>query len=156
MCVTRFAQSEVKAYTVFLENLPLYYSELTTNRKGEDGDSELALLCDMRLVVTLLVVIDVLDQLTTLSLAMQTVNALPWELLEHSHKFAAHLQVMVDELHLAAPTATTFPGLCAALDDLNKGEFMAVPLVSEGEDIPDVFERICERLWQNLVRILFK
>ena len=80
---TRFCASERKVYKSFARNLPILVRDMLGTRAGETGiNQEIAAIANVVFVVHLFVVIDLLQHVKNLSLEMQKVNQLPWELEE--------------------------------------------------------------------------
>ena len=80
---TRFCASERKVYKSFARNLPILVRDMLGTRAGETGiNQEVAAIANVVFVVHLFVVIDLLQHVKNLSLEMQKVNQLPWELEE--------------------------------------------------------------------------
>lgn len=79
VCTTRFCHSERKVMKSFFRNLPLFISDL----RLQGGDIQLitSVACVV-FVVQLAGLVDILQHVKNLSLLLQTVDELPWELEE--------------------------------------------------------------------------
>lgn len=77
VCTTRFCASERKVYKAFFRNLPIFIAD----QIAENADvNELNKIRSITFVVHICGTIDLLRPLKDLSLALQAVNNLPWEL----------------------------------------------------------------------------
>ena len=127
-CDTRFAQAEHKVYINFMHNFPTLVKVVHDRSvdkalsQGERDQSSRWLsdhLYNFEWVGTLLFVIALLDKCKFLSLEMQTVNVLPWELAESQKQFHKDMKRMHVELTVSAVTSccpksgTNFPTLPA-------------------------------------------
>lgn len=96
-CDTRFAQSERTVFLNFLRNFKVLHVAVrgrSTDPKLSAADREEAktwldsCLENYDFMGKMLLITALLEQCMFLSLQMQTVNALPWELMEQQHNFA--------------------------------------------------------------------
>jgi hypothetical protein len=85
ICTSRFCHSERKVYKNFFRNLVVFISDMrSTERANEVGiDANISAVANVVFVIHLAGIIDVLQHVKNLSLVLQTVNVLPWELEEH-------------------------------------------------------------------------
>ena len=87
VCTTRFCHSERKVYKKKFRNLVIFISDMrqqVADRVSDHVEIEksLSTIASIVFVVQLAGLIDLLQQVKNLSLALQTVNQLPWELEE--------------------------------------------------------------------------
>jgi hypothetical protein len=104
-CDTRFAQSEWKVYIAFISDYPQICAllEAEADKGGESAGKATELLHTMRSfdwLGRLLALTCLLELVKFLSLSMQTVNVLPWELIELQVKFKNTMDEIVSQLDI--------------------------------------------------------
>ena len=79
VCTTRFAHSERKVYKNFLRNLPVFITDMRTERAREVGiDQQIRKVASVAFVVTLMVIVDLLQTVKNLSLGVPIFPLPPW------------------------------------------------------------------------------
>lgn len=157
-CDTRFAQAEQKVYYNFMRNWDIFVSNLTalSTRRGEttakkrEAREHLDKLLNFTFVGQLMGMVDILAHTRDLSLAMQTVNMLPWELVEAQDSWLAKMQTMYEELTEERLPADLFP-FCMKehrWENLCNGVFYGYTLLGAGsvavEDLYESLANICQ------------
>ena len=89
VCTTRFMASEERVYSAFYHNLQAVIQALDQSNRATDADK----LRHISFVTRLLGIIDLLRHVKAMSLQMQAVNVLPWEIQSHVKGF---LDTMLD------------------------------------------------------------
>ncbi|CEO98804.1 hypothetical protein PBRA_006918 [Plasmodiophora brassicae] len=155
---TRFAASEVVVYRNFLRNYALYVTYFVEKssvppgrRKNRSKDEQkaferLQLLRDMLFVGRVLVVHDMLSHIKKFSLYAQTVNVLPWELLEKGDELLSvfrqiEMCTRADASSRELPD-TLFPSITTSgttWQEFVKGEFHGIALT-----LPMIDEFACD------------
>jgi hypothetical protein len=126
---------------------------------------------DFHWVANVITLTDLLGLCMNVRLKMQTVNVLPWELLETEDEFVKALDVIQAELqaekgfppkyspffNVAAETPSSSNGVvqhpCTRLDHLDQGRFMGVDLNTNGVVMEDGNAYIADVVKQGLLNI---
>jgi hypothetical protein len=113
-CDTRFAQSERKVYVNFILDYPQICDVLEEEGKGagEQAEKSRELLHTLRSFDWLgrvLILICLLEKVMFLSLSMQTVDVLPWELIEEQVQFKKSMDEIVMQLDPEDPDHENAP-----------------------------------------------
>ena len=99
VCTSRFTSSEQRVYKNFYGNVIQFISDTEENFHNEAGvGAELLKLKSVCWLTGLIGVIDLLRHVKYLSLAMQTVNQLPWELEESRMAFVKTMKELATDL----------------------------------------------------------
>ena len=108
ICITRFAQSELKVYSSFLRDFPILHAYYVKHSGPADADSERNAkeeavyelsfeLTDYHFVSGLLLLRDVFAKTSALSLKFQTVDTAPWDIQRAADDFLLELRRMEAE-----------------------------------------------------------
>jgi hypothetical protein len=103
-CETRFAQSEQKVYASFMKDWLAVLRLMKVALVNADAESKPVLIdqvgkmIDFYWVANVITLADLLGLCMGVSLRMQTVNVLPWEVVEVEEKFIATLKYIKNEL----------------------------------------------------------
>ena len=99
VCTTRFCASERKVFKSYAGNLIFIISDMETTRVGEAGIQQQVLkIKTVTFVVHLFGVIDLLRPLKNLSLDLQAVNVLPWEIDARITVFLSDIELLERDL----------------------------------------------------------
>ena len=127
VATTRFCASERKVYKSFARNLPILLRDMTGHRRNETGISqEIFAIANVIFVVQLFATIDLLQHVKNLSLQLQTVNQLPWELEEIIETAIRFIRLLGDDLkkgdvkRMLPPTPRSNGQQVPALEFLNQ------------------------------------
>ena len=111
VCTTRFAHSERKVYKAFFRNLVVFIQDLKSpDRASETGiAAEIAKVSSVVFIVQLMGIIYLLQCVKNLSLLLQTVNQLPWELKDAIKEHCDLMESLAADLK-AGKWGRTLPG----------------------------------------------
>ena len=111
VCTPRFAHSERKVYKAFFRNLVVFIQDLKSpDRASETGiAAEIAKVSSVVFIVQLMGIIDLLQCVKNLSLLLQTVNQLPWELKDAIKEHCDLMESLAADLK-AGKWGRTLPG----------------------------------------------
>ena len=97
VCTTRFCASERKVYKAFFRNLPIFIADQITEKADVN---ELNKIRSITFVVHICGTVDLLRPLKDLSLALQAVNNLPWELDALITEFISSMEQLEKDLRV--------------------------------------------------------
>ena len=105
-CDTRFAQSELKVYQSFLVEWPALLKRMrdlhakcrSTDEAYAKLSYQITCMTDWYWVANVMILADMLSLCMSVSTTMQTVNVLPWEILEEQEKFVATMKEIAKHL----------------------------------------------------------
>ena len=120
VCTTRFCASEQRVYKNFYDNYTTLVSDKISQRGPRTApDADELKLRSVYFVVSLLVVIDLLKPVKKLSLKMQAVNQLPWELEADRKAFLDRMETLATDLKAGKHQCLCVPQLCAITNTLS-------------------------------------
>ena len=130
VCTTRFCHSERKVYKNFFRNLVTFITDKTQQVADKVSDhveitKQLAIISSVTFVVHLAGLIDLLQLVKNISLVLQTVNQLPWELEEQIESTCALLITLAADLAKGDISRTLDPTEKSAGKRVSAFEFLS-------------------------------